>query len=65
MLGLTTKHIYFADSRKRFRIRYNRMVAFDPYDDGFGIVRDAPDGETPDAPDQGRLGRLQPGADLN
>ena len=41
MLGLTTKHIYFADSRKRFRVRYDRIVAFDPYDDGFGIMRDA------------------------
>ena len=41
MLGLTTKHIYFARSRKRFRVRYDRIVAFDPYEDGFGVMRDA------------------------
>ena len=41
LLGLTTKHIYFAGSRKRFRLRYDKIVAFDPYEDGFGIMRDA------------------------
>ena len=41
MLGLTTKHIYFAGRRKRFRIRYDRIVAFEPFSDGFGIMRDA------------------------
>ena len=40
MLGLTTKHIYFAGRRKRFQVRYDRIVAFDPYD-GFGTMRDA------------------------
>ena len=41
MLGLTTKHIYFAGSRKRFRVRYDKIVAFEPFSDGFGIMRDA------------------------
>ena len=41
LLGLTTRHIYFAASRKRFLVRYDRIVAFDPYEDGFGIMRDA------------------------
>ena len=41
LLGLTTKHIYFHDARKKFRVRYDRIVSFDPYDDGFGIMRDA------------------------
>ena len=41
MLGLTTKHIHFAGSRKRFRVRYDRMVAFEPFSDGSGIMRDA------------------------
>ena len=41
MLGLTTKHIYFAGSRKKFRVRYDRIVSFDPYTDGFGVMRDA------------------------
>ena len=41
MLGLTTKHIYFAGSRKRFRVRYDRIVAFEPYSDELGIMQDA------------------------
>ena len=41
LLGLTTKHVYFAGSRKKFRVRYNRIVSFEPYEDGFGIMRDA------------------------
>ena len=41
LLGLTTKHIYFHGARKKFRVRYDRIVAFDPYEDGFGIMRDA------------------------
>ena len=41
MLGLMTKHIHFAGSRKQFRVPYDRPVAFDPYEDGFGIMRDA------------------------
>ena len=41
LLGLTTKHLYFAGSRKKFRVRYDRIVSFDPYEDGFGIMRDA------------------------
>ena len=41
MLGLTTKHIHFAGSRKRFRVRNDRMVAFEPFSDGSGIMRDA------------------------
>ncbi len=40
-LGATTKHIYFAGTRKRFRIRYDRIVTFEPYSDGIGIMRDA------------------------
>ena len=41
LLGLTTKHLHFARSRKRSRVRYDRIVTFDPYEDGFGIMRDA------------------------
>ena len=41
LLGLTTKHLYFAGSRKKFRVRYDRIVSFDPYEGGFGIMRDA------------------------
>ena len=41
LLGLTTKHLYFAGTKKKFRIRYDRIVNFDPYDDGFGVMREA------------------------
>ena len=41
LLGLTTKHIYFAGPKKKFRVRYDRIVAFEPYSDGLGIMRDA------------------------
>ena len=40
MLGLTTKHIYFAGARKKFRVRCDKIVAFEPFSDGFGIMRD-------------------------
>lgn len=41
MLGVTSKHIYFHGPKKRFRIRYDRIVSFDPYSDGIGVMRDA------------------------
>ena len=41
LLGLTTKHVYFAGSREKFRVRCDRIVSFDPYADGLGIMRDA------------------------
>ena len=41
LMGLTTKHIYFAGDTKRFRVRYDRIEAFEPYSDGIGIMREA------------------------
>ena len=41
LLGFTTKHLYFSGVRKRFRVRYDRIVDFEPFSDGFGIMRDA------------------------
>lgn len=41
LLGVTSKHLYFHGPRKRFRIRYDRIVSFDPYEDGIGVMRDA------------------------
>ena len=41
LMGLTTKHIYFAGAKKRFRVRYDRIVTFEPYEDGIGIMREA------------------------
>lgn len=40
-LAITDKHIYFAGSKKAFRVPYNKIVAFTPYKDGLGIQRDA------------------------
>ena len=41
LLGFTTKHIYFSLPKNKFRVRYDRIVDFEPFDDGFGIMRDA------------------------
>ena len=41
LLGFTTKHIYFAGRKEMFRVRYDKIVAFEYYGDGFGIMRDA------------------------
>ena len=40
LLGFTTKHIYFPGPKTKFRVRYDRIVDFEPYDDGFGIMKD-------------------------
>ena len=39
--GLTTKHLYFSGPKKKFRVRYDKILASGPYQDGFGIMRDA------------------------
>ena len=41
LLGVTNKHIYFAGPSKRFRINYNKIVAFESFSDGIGVQRDA------------------------
>ena len=41
LLGFTTKHLYFSGNKKKFRVRYDRIVDFEPFSDGFGIMRDA------------------------
>ena len=40
LLGFTTKHIYFSGPKKKFRVRYDRIVDLEPYDGGFGIMKD-------------------------
>ncbi len=40
MLGVTTKHLYFHGERERFRVRHDKIVSFEPYTDGLGIMRD-------------------------
>ena len=41
MLGREAQHLYFAGARKKFRVRYDKIVSFEHYEDGFGIMRDA------------------------
>ena len=41
LMGFTDRHLYFAGDLKRFRIRWDRIVAFEPYADGIGVQRDA------------------------
>lgn len=40
-LIVTNKNIYFIGSRKSMRIPYKKIVSFDPYSDGIGIMRDS------------------------
>ena len=40
-LIITDRNLYFAGQLKTQRIPYGKIVAFDPYTDGFGIMRDA------------------------
>jgi hypothetical protein len=40
IMVLTTKHIYFGSYENMFRVKYNKIVAFTPYDDGLGIMKD-------------------------
>ena len=60
LLGVTSKHIYFHEPRKRFRIRYDRIVSFAVQR---RHRRDArhPDRQAADLPDRRRLVHLQPG----
>lgn len=41
ILGVTNKHIYFSGDHEKFRVRYDRIVTFDAYEDGIGIMREA------------------------
>jgi len=40
-LVVTTKNIYFTGSTKAIRIPFNKIVAFEPYDNGFGLTIDS------------------------
>ena len=41
MLAVTTKHLYFAGPKKGFRVRHDKIISFEQYSDGIGIMRDA------------------------
>lgn len=40
-LAITDSYIYFGGPLKSFRIKYDKIVTFEPYSDGLGIQRDA------------------------
>ena len=40
LLGFTTKHIYFSGPKKKFRVRDDKIVDFEPYGDGFAVMKD-------------------------
>ena len=42
-------------------MRYDRIVDFDPFSDGFGIMRASPDSKAAGVQDRRRLVRIQPG----
>ena len=41
VMAVTNKHIYFAGENRIFRVRLDRIVAFEPYSNGIGVQRDA------------------------
>ena len=41
LVALTNKHIYFAGPETSLRIPYSKIVSFQPFSNGIGIVRDA------------------------
>ena len=47
LLGFTTKHIYFSGPRKKFRMRYDKIADFEPYGDGFSIMKDTQTAKPP------------------
>lgn len=38
---ITNKNIYFAGSKKSVRLPYAKIVSFEPFNDGIGVMRDA------------------------
>ena len=38
---ITNKNLYFAGSQKSLRLPYGKIVSFEPYSDGIGVMRDA------------------------
>ena len=41
LVAFTNKHIYFAGPATSLRVAYSKIVSFQPFSDGLGIVRDA------------------------
>ncbi len=40
-LDVTTRHIYFSGPQKSLRIPYSKIVSYEQYSDGIGLMRDA------------------------
>lgn len=40
-VAVTDKNIYFAGTRKSVRLSYAKIVSFEPFSDGIGVIRDA------------------------
>ena len=40
ILAVTNKHLYFSGQTKSLKIRYDKIIAFQPYSDAIGISRD-------------------------
>jgi len=40
LLGITNKHLYFVGDKKKFRIKFEKIMAFEPYADGIELQRD-------------------------
>jgi hypothetical protein len=40
LVAVTTKQIYFVGAKKAFRIPYAKIVSFEPFTNGLGIMRD-------------------------
>jgi hypothetical protein len=41
LVAVTTKNIYFSGSVKSFRVPFQKIVSFQSFSDGIGVVRDA------------------------
>ena len=41
LMAVTNKHLYFSGNSKRFRVKFDKIVAFEPFSDGIGIQKDA------------------------
>ena len=41
LVAVTTKQIYFSGAKKAFRIPYAKIVSFEPFSNGLGIMRDS------------------------
>jgi hypothetical protein len=40
LLAITNKHIYFTGPAKSLRLPFAKIVSFQPFNDGVGVIRD-------------------------